>query len=675
LNEETDMKTGKRLLIGLIVLNGVMTLSAVSEANLVLHNGNIITVDSQDHIFQAIAVQGDKILAVGSDQEIKTLAGPLCKMIDLKGKTVTPGLVDSHYHPMYFGAQFWPGYLDIRHPKVKSKTELLQVVGDYAEQLKPGKWISGNQGFTLQIFETLDRYDLDSVAPHNPVYLRHSSGQYSVVNSVALDSAGIDNDTPNPPGSVIARDEHGEATGVLSHYPAENLVGRYATGYGDRTDAEKVEDIKRGQELCLQAGYTSVQDVIVYQTDEIKLYKKFADDGLLKVRLYTLLYLDYEKQADTLSQVFNPGDSGLFRFGGWKLAMDGGVGPSTLLMYDRTMYGSKNAYPYHSQEELNRMVLTLHNTGLQVSVHVSGDEGIDMTITAFEEAMKANPRPDPRHRIEHGLFPSADALERMKKGGIILSTQPQWITWYGDGWVQMLDDATMSRLLPFKSMLANGIHVAFGCDVPASLYQEPKYAFMGAVARRGSQSGTVFTPAQKLSMQEALRAHTMGSAYASFSETTTGSLEPGKYADLVIWSHDLYSMNPSEYEDLAAEMTIVGGEIFYDAGKNPVTTVSMPPDHNNTPETFRLLQNYPNPFNPVTNIRYQLPNSCHVTIKIYNMEGQEAAMLVQKDQDVGYYTVQWDAKHLNSGLYIYCLQADGKNGDSFQKSMKLLLLK
>jgi hypothetical protein len=134
-------------------------------------------------------------------------------------------------------------------------------------------------------------------------------------------------------------------------------------------------------------------------------------------------------------------------------------------------------------------------------------------------------------------------------------------------------------------------------------------------------------------------------------------------------------MNPAEYDDLAAEMTIVGGEIFYDAGKNPVTTVLMPPDQSNYPKTFMLLQNYPNPFNAVTNIRYQLPNSCRVTIKIYNMEGQEAAILVQKDQDAGYYTVRWDAKHFNSGLYIYCLEADGQNGGSFQKSMKLLLLK
>ena len=659
------MNTRITLFVGLIFFAGSTLLFAVDEADMILFNGKVITVDAQDHVFQAVAVKGDKIISVGSDLEIKPLAGPECKMIDLKGKTVTPGLIDSHYHPMYYGAQFWPGYLDIRHPKVKSKADLLQVVGDYARQLKPGEWISGNQGFTLQTFETLDRWDLDSVAPNNPAYLRHSSGQYSVVNSAALDSAGITKGTPNPPGSVIARDDQGEATGILSHYPAENLVGKYAAGYGDRTDEQKFEDIQRGQALCLEAGYTSVQDVIVYQTEDIKLYKKFAEQGLLKVRLYTLLYLDYEQQADTLSQVFKPGDSGLFRFGGWKLVMDGGVGPKTLLMYNRNMYGSQNAYPYHSQEELNRMVQTLHNTGLQVAVHVSGDEGIDMTITAFEEALKANPRPDPRHRIEHGLFPSAAALQRMKKSNIILSTQPQWITWYGDGWVQMTDDATMSRLLPFKFMLDNGIHLAFGCDVPASLYQEPKYAFQGAVTRRCPQSGTVYNPDQKLSIQEALRIHTMGSAYASFSESTTGSLEPGKFADLVIWSHDLYTMSPSEYINLAAEMTIVGGGIVYDAGKNPVTSVSLPDHQRNIPEYFSLSQNYPNPFNPSTTIQFQISVPAPVELCVYNMLGEKIRSLVNRPYNAGMHTIFWDGlddegESISGGIFIYVMKSNGQ---------------
>jgi len=669
------MKIRISLFIGLMVFACSAFLFAVDTAVLILFNGKIITVDPQEHIYQAIAISGDKILKVGSDLEIMALAGAPCKTIDLKGKTVTPGLIDSHYHLMYYGAQFWPGYLDIRYPKVKSKADLLQVVGDYAKQLKPGEWVSGNQGFTLQFSETLDRYDLDAVAPNNPVYLRHSSGQYSVVNSAALDTAGINKNTLTPAGSLIIRDAQGEATGVLCHYPAENLVGKHATGYGGRSDEQKFEDIKIGQNLCLEAGYTSIQDVIVGQINDIKLYKQFADSGLFKVRLYAMLYLDYPAQADSFAKYFKPIDSGLFKFGGWKLAQDGGVAAGTVMMYDKSLQASRIAYQYHSQGQLDSMVKTLYNTGLQVAVHVGGDEGIDMTITAFERAISAKPRTDPRLRIEHGLFPSATALQRMKASNIILSTQPQWITWYGDGFARATDDATMKRFLPLKTMLDGGIHLAFGCDVPASIFQEPKYALYGAVMRRPMFSETVYNPIQKLTIQEALRIHTMGSAYASFSDSTTGSLEPGKFADLVIWSHDMYTMDPSETINLAAEMTIVGGAIAYDAGKNPVTSVSMHGGLPIRPEHCTLSQNYPNPFNPSTTIQFQVPEAAEVELVITDLLGQKVIVLTDQRYDAGSHSIRWNGlddagKHVSGGVYLVVLKSGGT-----RDIKKLVLLK
>ena len=661
-DKERTLKIKIPLFFGLIVVVGSTLLFAAGEADLVLFNGKVITVDGEDTIVQAVAIKGDTILAVGSDPDIVALAGPQSKMIDLHGKTVTPGLIDSHYHLMYYGAQFWPGFLNIRHPVVASKADLLQVVGDYAQQLDPGDWISGNQGFTLQPHETVDRRDIDSVALHNPAYLRHSGGQFAVVNSMALEIAGIDSLTPNPPSSLIMHDDEGQPTGILSHYPAENLVGKHAPGYGDRSDEEKFEDIERGQQLCLEAGYTSVQDVIVGTARDIMLYKQFAADGLLKVRLYTMLYIHDEDQADSLAQIFRPDDLGLFRFAGWKLAMDGGIAARTTLMYDKSLYASEISYPYHSQEVMNRIVRTLHDTGLQVAVHVAGDQGIDMVITAFEEAMAANPRPDPRHRIEHGLFPATDALQRMKDGNLILSTQPQWITWYSDGYSEATDSSTMSRFLPLKTMLDMGIPLAFGCDVPASPYQEPKWAFHGATLRYNPRSGTEYNPDEKLTMQEALRIHTMGSAYAGCAETTTGSLEPGKYADLVIWSHDLYTMSPAEFIDLAAEMTIVGGEIVYDAGKNPFTSVHSDEDRQTVPECVQLLQNYPNPFNPSTTIQFRIPLSTHVELSIYSILGEKIRTLVNERCQTGLHSIRWDGlddagNQTASGLYFYRLKS------------------
>lgn len=554
------------LVIAASMVSGPELLQAANDpADLILTNGKIITVDRHDSIAQAVAVKGGKIIRVGKNQEVKSLKGPQTVVVDLHGKTVTPGLVDAHYHVMYYGMQFWPGYLNIRFPAAKSKKDLLRIIGERAKQLKKGEWISANQGFHIRPDETLDRWDLDKVAPDNPMYLRHGSGQYAVVNSAALKIAGIDGKTPNPIGSKILHDRNGEPTGVLSHYPAENLVGKYAPGYGDRTEEQLFDSIERGQRLCLEAGYTSVQDVIVTSPKDIQAYVKFADSGRLKIRLYLLLYVSSEEQARQYIQLARNFKSDKLVFGGWKLAMDGGPGAGTMLMYDKKTPGSKMAYPYFSQEEFNRIVKMLHDTGLQVAVHVGGDQGIDMTLTAFEEAMKANPRKDPRHRIEHCFFPTPEALSRIKKAGVVVSTSPQWIAWHGEMYQAAVTKQAMQNFMPLKTMLRRGIALAFGCDVPASIFQEPKHAFVGAVLRRTKK--LELNRAERLSIQEALKCHTMGSAYAGFAESTTGSLGPGKFADMVVWNHDLYTLKVDQVRDLKPVKTIIHGAVLYEGKK------------------------------------------------------------------------------------------------------------
>lgn len=628
------------------------------KAQLILYNGKIITVDPQDRIFEAVAVREGKIMQLGEDAGIRALAGPGCTFIDLKGKTVTPGLIDSHYHLMYYGQQFDPLLLNIRFPEVRSKADLLRVVGEHAKKLKKEEWISGNQGFHIANDEILDRTDIDGVAPENPAYLRHGSGQYAVANSLALRIAGITRDSENPPSSVIVRDSLGNPTGVLSHYPAENLVARHATGYGDRSEARKTEDMERGQQLCLEAGYTSVQDVIVGSAGDILLYRDFARSGQLKVRLYTLLYLHTEQQANQMAATFHPEPEGLFSFNGWKLAMDGGPAPKTVLMYDTTLDMARLSYPYFDRETFNRMVATLHNTGLQVAVHVSGDRGIDMTLTAFEEAQRIDPRTDPRHRIEHGMWPSRSALDRMAAAGVVFSTQPQWIAWHGDSYRETSDSAAMELFLPLKSMIDKGIHVAFGCDVPASLYQEPRYAFGGSVYRKTS-AGTVLNPGEKLTIREALRIHTLGSAYAGFAEATTGSLEPGKYADMVVWSHDLYTMKPSEMADLKAEMTIVNGEVLYSTGA--LVASGMLPEG----AEGCMLQASPLDGGRGLRIRFRLPEAGPVRIWVVNEQGQKVETLLSRHLSPGEYDLTWNVPYGGGsapapGLYLLVMKSGNR---------------
>jgi len=535
-----------------------------TEADLVLINGKIITVDRKDTIVQAVATKGGLISMVGTNDQIGELVGPKTKVIDLKGKTVTPGLVDSHIHVIQYGKQAWEGFTEIRYPYVRTKEDLLKAVQEKAKELPKGEWISGNQGFLLSFDDAPDRWELDDAAPNHPVYLKHMSGQYAVVNSLALEIAGIDKSTPNPYGGKIVKDpDTGELNGLLNHYSAQNLVGKVATGWGTRTDTEVKGDVKRGQQLSLEAGYTSGQDVIVSSSRDVKAYRDVAEEHGLKMRMYLLQYVTSPQVAKEELINAERFKSGMLTFGGWKLAMDGGYAAGTSLMYDTSLAGSHNSYLYYPQDVVNQMVTVMHKAGYQVAFHCSGDRAIDMAINAIEAALKEAPRDNHRHRIEHLICPTPEALKRIKSLGIVVSTQPQWISMLADGYNKVTNKQTMDRFMPLGTMNEMGIPLAFGCDVPATPFVEPAWAFAGAVTRTTWMENT-YNPEEKITMKDALRIHTMGSAYASFEEDVKGSLEVGKVADMVVWSHDLYSLDPTkDLVDLKAESAIVAGQVVY----------------------------------------------------------------------------------------------------------------
>jgi len=538
--------------------------SIESEADLVVQNGKVITVDPENSITQAVVAKDGLIIRTGTDEDIKPYIGPKTVVIDLKGKTITPGLVDSHIHVLPFGKQTWDGFTEIRFPYVKTKEQLLQTVADKAKEIPDGEWISGNQGFLLPFSDAPDRWELDEVSLDNPVFLKHMGGQYAVVNSLALDLAGIDKNTDNPYSGIIAKDpKTGEPNGILSHYDAQVMVSRMVKGWGPRTDEELMADVKRGQQLCLAAGYTSGQDVIVSSSGDVEVYKKVHQDHGLKMRIYLMQYVTTPQAAKEDLLNSERYKSGMLTFGGWKLAMDGGLSAGTSLMYDTSLPASMLSYPYYRQETVNQMVTTMHKAGYQVSFHCTGDRAIDMAINAIESALKESPREDHRHRIEHLIFPTEEALQRIKDLGIVVSTQPQWVSMLGDGYKNVTDEKTMERFMPIRTMMDMGIPLAFGCDVPATPYVEPAWAFAGAVTRTSWMDNT-FLLDEAISMQDAIRIHTIGSAYASFEENTKGSIEKGKVADMVVWSKDLLTLDPkTELVDLMVDTTIVAGQVVY----------------------------------------------------------------------------------------------------------------
>jgi len=281
--------------------------------------------------------------------------------------------------------------------------------------------------------------------------------------------------------------------------------------------------------------------------------------------MYLMQYLSSAKHAKEEVKKAKKINAAMLKFGGWKLAMDGGCSAGTALMYDTSMPLSKASYPYYRQEVVDKMVTAMHEQGYQVSFHCVGDRAIDMAIHAVEAALKEKPDEDHRHRIEHLLFPTQAALERIKDLGIVVSTQPNWVSMLADSYQKVSNAETMNRLIPLRTLVDMGIPLAFGCDVPATPHIEPNWSFAGAVTRT-TFNDNVYNPDQALTMKEALRIHTMGSAYAAFEEDIKGSLEVGKVADMVVWSHDLLSLDPKvDLRQLHPLTTIVAGQVVYEA--------------------------------------------------------------------------------------------------------------
>ena len=538
-------------------------------ADLILHNGNILTVDSQDRTAQAVALSKGIIQKVGKDPEISSFLGTKTQVIDLRGRTVTPGIIDAHNHMIYFGEQM-KYRLDIRPPKVRSKMDLMNVVKEATKTKAEGDWIYGCQGFPLQIKDSPTRWELDEVSPRHPVFLPQMGGQYGVANSLALKLGRVNKFTPHPYGGKIEKDEKtGEPTGRLMQYPAMDLIrGKIPKP----TTAEFEEAVRYAASLFLPYGITSVQDVIVYMRQHTEIYEQMAEKQILPVRLYILEYIDSLPKARRMAGLHHHFHNPMCTFGGWKLAIDGGEAAGTALMYDKSQPGSRRAFPLHNPEEFNKIVKILHDSGLQIAIHVIGDEGMDICLDAFEKASPSTSLPKSRHRLEHANFPTQRNLDRMQKSGIVASIQPSWIHLWGDGFRRNLGDEISNRAIPIKSFLQRGIPVAFSSDVPATQVFEPFWGFIGAVTRR-TRSGQPLVPSEAISMKEALRSYTYTAAYAAFEEKEKGSIEEGKWADLAVWEQNLYTVRPepASLKDLKVLMTILDGKIVYQDKKSGLT--------------------------------------------------------------------------------------------------------
>jgi predicted amidohydrolase YtcJ len=520
-------------------------------ADLVLMDGNIITMDSSQPSAEAVAVTKDRIVKVGTNREINSWIGKDTKIINLHGRTVVPGLIDSHIHVGDFGKFLM--WVDLKD--VDSIEEMQRRIRERAQKIPEGRWIIGSGWNQTRFAEK--RYpsfrDLDEASPGNPIVLYHECGRVCVVNSKALELANVTKETGSPSGGTIEKDaETGEPTGILR----ENATDLVWKTIPEPSEAEIMEGISLACKKIVEAGVTSIHWIVASST-EISIIQKLRAENKLPLRVYIIApanILDQITGSDSLLGSGGNTDRNL----GVKVFVDGSLAARTAAL--REPYSDDlqtRGQLLYSQEELDALVVKVHKAKLRLVMHAMGDQAIDMTLTAIEKALVEAPRKNHRYRIEHASVLNKEFIQRIKKLGIIVSVQPKVVISEFSVWsaVDRLGSERARWLYPLKTLINEGIRVAGGSDCPMEPLS-PLQGIQAAVERE-------FFPEEQITVDEALRMYTINAAYASFEEKIKGSIEEGKLADLTVLSGDPRTTPPSKIGDINVDMTIVGGKGVY----------------------------------------------------------------------------------------------------------------
>jgi predicted amidohydrolase YtcJ len=528
-----------------------------SFAETLFVNGRVITMDAADTVVQAVAIRDGLILKTGADQTLRALTGPQTQVIDLRGRTLTPGLVDAHTHPQLMGV--YGRLISFSPPEVKSIQDLKHKLADVVHKTAWGNWIWGISQFqALSDGRIPNRQDLDAVSREHPVWIMHQGGHFGVANSLALKMANVNANTPNPTGGVIERDPKGAPTGVIYNIQAMDLILKQIP----RTTAEMVrENILSPQHLLAACGVTSFQDNYVRPVDTVRTYLEIGRQGKMPLRGAVYYALERPEDLDGVLRIEHHADRST-RFAGFKFILDGTL---PIAYCHEPHKGLRWNMPTWDPMIFKQTVRTLHDTGLQICVHTLGDAALDLALDAYEAAMRANPRSDPRHRIEHCVLSTPTATRRIKDLGVVIGFTPTLIRQGGDSCRYLFDDRRLERVMVAREWLEAGVPVGIGSDAPCMPWYTPQMTLWVAMTRL-PYSGTVIGPGQRMTIHEALRAHTLGAAYAAHEEKIKGSLEPGKLADICVWTEDPYSLPWQRLHNTTIDLTMVGGRIVYQKG-------------------------------------------------------------------------------------------------------------
>jgi predicted amidohydrolase YtcJ len=528
------------------------------RADLIIVNANVRTMDKSNPQAQAFAVLGGRIVAVGSSAEIKQLAGSNTKTIDAGGKLVLPGFNDAHVHFLDGGAGL--SSVDLRD--AKTPQEFVERIKNFAARAPKNRWIlNGNwdhENWTPNALPTAAM--IDAVTPDNPVFINRLDGHMALANSAALKLAGVDKNTKDVEGGEIVRDARGNPTGVLKD-AAMNYVYKVIPAF---SFAEKTEYLQAATDYAAGLGVTSVQDMSA--GTDVGVYQELLRQGKLKTRVYAVSSLSDWQRWQKTGVAYAFGDP-MLRVGGLKGFADGSLGSTTAWFYEP--YLDKPDSRGLASDEIPKMydnVAGADKANLQIMIHAIGDRANDEILKIFERVEKENGGRDRRFRIEHAQHLNADLIKRFAADKVIASMQPFHAVDDGRWAFKRLDEKRLKGTYAFRSLLDTGAVLAFGTDWYVAPLN-PMFGIYAAVTRRtlDDKNPNGWIPEQKITVEEAVRAYTQGSAYAEFQENVKGTLAVGKLADFVVLSDDIFTMNPNDIRSTKVLTTVVDGKIVYQA--------------------------------------------------------------------------------------------------------------
>jgi predicted amidohydrolase YtcJ len=544
-----------------LLLNSSVLFAQRFSAALVVTNANIHTMDAKRTVAQAMAVADGRIIAVGSDADVRALIGPNTRVIDAGGRLVLPGFNDAHVHFLETGAQL--SSVDLR--SAKTPQEFVQRIKDFVAKQPKGRWILGGQwdheNWTPNDLPTAAL--IDAVTPDNPVFINRLDGHMALANSLAMKLAGVDKNTKDVTGGMIVRDAAGNPAGVFK----DAAMSYIEKAIPDASFEQEMEEAAAASAYAASLGVTSVQDMSAGTS--VGVYQELLRQGKLNTRVYGCSPLaDYKRWANTgLHYAFG---SSMLRIGCLKGFADGSLGSTTAWFFEPYLDAPSTAGLPRAEvtTTMKQNIVDADKNSLQVNIHAIGDRANATILDYYENVLNVNGPRDRRFRIEHAQHLRQEDIPRFGKLKVVASMQPMHIIDDGRWAWKRLDEKRLKGTYAFRSLLDSGAVLAFGSDSPVAT-MNALYGIYAAVTRRtlDDKNPNGWIPEQKISVDEAVRAFTWGSAYAEFQENEKGTLEVGKLADFIVISEDIFSIDPVKIRDAKVLTTVVGGRVVYEAGR------------------------------------------------------------------------------------------------------------